>query len=111
VGKFASLKDSYGLILKTVILKANVSAEKMIISFMPYSLFLYGEPARMLRFFVSLFSSPESLVQVMSQQDMKESIQEGDRIIIDEDGNASVNPLSPDVQRDFLQHVKTLKDI
>lgn len=65
----------------------------------------------MVRFFMSLFSSPESLLQVMSQQDMRESIEEGDRIIIDEDGNASVNPLSPKVQRDFSHHVKTLKDI
>ncbi len=65
----------------------------------------------MFRFLSSLFSSPESLLQVMSQQDMKESIEEGDRIIIDEDGNASVNPLSPKVQRDFSHHVKTLKDI
>ncbi len=65
----------------------------------------------MFHFVTALFSSPESLLQVMSQQDMKESIQEGDRIIIDEDGNASVNPLSPKVQRDFSHHVKTLKDI
>ncbi|ORM62771.1 hypothetical protein PRCB_24335 [Pantoea rodasii] len=65
----------------------------------------------MFHFILSLFSSPESLLQVMSQQDMQESIQEGDRIIIDEDGNASVNPLSPKVQRDFSHHVKTLKDI
>lgn len=47
----------------------------------------------------------------MGQQNVKESIQEGDRIISDEDGNASVNPLSPDVQRDFVRHVSTLKDI
>ncbi|MBK0091047.1 hypothetical protein [Erwinia sp. S59] len=65
----------------------------------------------MFSFISSLFNSPESLLQVMSQDDMKESIQEGDRIIIDEDGNASVNPLSPKVQRDFSHHVKTLKDI
>ncbi|KGT92751.1 hypothetical protein JK231_21920 [Pantoea sp. JGM49] len=65
----------------------------------------------MFHFVIALFKSPESLLQVMSQQDMKESIQEGDRIIIDEDGNASVNPLSPKVQRDFAHHVKTLKDI
>ncbi|MCA1177609.1 MULTISPECIES: hypothetical protein [unclassified Pantoea] len=65
----------------------------------------------MFSFVTSLFSSPESLLQVMSQEDMKDSIQEGDRIIIDEDGNASVNPLSPKVQRDFSHHVKTLKDI
>lgn len=64
-----------------------------------------------LRYFTSLFSSPESLLQVMSRQDIRESIQEGDRIIIDEDGNASVNPLSPQVQQDFANHVKRLKDI
>ncbi|MBK0091151.1 MULTISPECIES: hypothetical protein [Erwiniaceae] len=65
----------------------------------------------MFRFLSSLFSSPESLLQVMSQQDMRESFEEGDRIIIDEDGNASVNPLSPKVQRDFKEHVENLKDI
>ncbi len=64
-----------------------------------------------LRYFSSLFSSPESLLQVMSRQDIRESIQEGDRIIIDEDGNASVNPLSPQVQQDFADHIKRLKDI
>ncbi|KJV32984.1 hypothetical protein [Pantoea sp. SM3] len=65
----------------------------------------------MFRFLSSLFSSPESLLQVMSQQDMRESFEEGVRIIIDEDGNASVNPLSPKVQRDFKEHVENLKDI
>ncbi|MCT6590321.1 hypothetical protein N3553_10520 [Pantoea dispersa] len=65
----------------------------------------------MLRYFTSLFSSPESLLQVMSRQDIRESIQEGDRIIVDEDGNASVNPLSPQVQQDFADHIKRLKDI
>ncbi|WP_211145590.1 hypothetical protein [Pantoea sp. R102] len=65
----------------------------------------------MLRYFTFLFSSPESLLQVMSRQDIRESIQEGDRIIIDEDGNASVNPLSPQVQQDFADHIKRLKDI
>ncbi|MDZ7278668.1 hypothetical protein [Pantoea eucrina] len=65
----------------------------------------------MFRLFASLFNSPESLLQVMSQEDRAESIQEGDRIIIDEDGNASVNPLSPEVQRDFARHIDALKDI
>nr|WP_254185850.1 hypothetical protein [Pantoea sp. B270] len=64
-----------------------------------------------MHYFTSLFSSPESLLQVMSRQDICESIQEGDRIIIDEDGNASVNPLSPQVQQDFADHIKRLKDI
>ncbi|XXN64716.1 hypothetical protein ACRQ84_03980 [Enterobacter ludwigii] len=65
----------------------------------------------MFGFITSLFGSPESLLQVMTRQDIQESIEEGDRIIIDEDGNASVNPLSPEVQRDFAEHVSTLKDI
>ena len=59
----------------------------------------------------SLFGNPETLLQVMSQKDRIESIEDGDRIIVDEDGNASVNPLSPAVQRDFHYHVKTLKDV
>ncbi|MEJ4044184.1 MULTISPECIES: hypothetical protein [unclassified Erwinia] len=61
--------------------------------------------------FSSLFASPESLLQVMSRQDIMESIQEGDRIIVDEDGNVSVNPTSPEVQESFFQHVHTLKDV
>ncbi|MBK0002684.1 MULTISPECIES: hypothetical protein [Erwiniaceae] len=61
--------------------------------------------------FSSLFASPESLLQVMSRQDIMESIQEGDRIIVDEDGNVSVNPTSPEVQDVFFQHVQTLKDV
>lgn len=61
--------------------------------------------------FSSLFASPESLLQVMSRQDVMESIQEGDRIIVDEDGNVSVNPTSPEVQDSFFQHVQTLKDV
>ncbi|MDF2784258.1 MAG: hypothetical protein K0S95_793 [Pantoea eucrina] len=65
----------------------------------------------MKRFICSLFSSPESLLQVMTQQDVTESMEEGDRIIIDEDGNASVNPLSPEVHKDFAEHVSTLKEI
>jgi len=65
----------------------------------------------MFGFLASLFGSPEALLQVMTRQDIQESIQEGDRIIIDEDGNASVNPLSPEVQRDSAHHVSTLKDI
>jgi hypothetical protein len=38
-------------------------------------------------------------------------MEDGDRIIIDEDGNASVNPLSPEVHKDFAEHVSTLKEI
>lgn len=38
----------------------------------------------MKRFFLSLFSSPESLLRVMSQQEIIEAVEDGDRIIIDQ---------------------------
>jgi len=57
----------------------------------------------------SLFSSPEKLLQVLNRSDIEESIADGERIIIDEDGNATVNILSEEVQRDFNQHVNNLK--
>ena len=63
----------------------------------------------MKRFFLSLFSSPESLLQVMSQQEIIEAVEDGDRIIIDQDGNASVNYKSNEVRQDFLRHVNALK--
>ncbi|KKY88508.1 MULTISPECIES: hypothetical protein [Leclercia] len=63
----------------------------------------------MRRIFSSLFSSPESLLQVMSQQEIIEAVEDGDRIIIDQDGNASVNFKSKAVREDFLRHVTALK--
>jgi len=56
-----------------------------------------------------LFSSPESLLQVMSQRDIAESIEEGARILIDEDGSARVNFSSAEVHEDFARHVNALK--
>ncbi|HFZ8994634.1 TPA: hypothetical protein ACIPUI_001760 [Citrobacter freundii] len=63
----------------------------------------------MRRLFMSIFSSPESLLQVMSRQDIIEAVEDGDRIIIDQDGNASVNFKSREVRQDFLRHVNALK--
>ncbi|MFS2221628.1 hypothetical protein [Pantoea sp. B65] len=63
----------------------------------------------MFRLISSLFSSPEKLLQVLSRSDIEESIADGERIIIDEDGNATVNILSDEVQRDFDHHVNALK--
>jgi len=63
----------------------------------------------MRRLITSIFSSPESLLQVMSQQEIIEAIEDGDRIIIDQDGNASVNYKSKEVREDFLRHVNALK--
>ncbi len=63
----------------------------------------------MKRLFLSLFASPESLLQVISHQEIIESVEDGDRIIIDQDGNASVNFKSREVREDFLRHVNALK--
>lgn len=63
----------------------------------------------MRRLFMSVFSSPESLLQVMSQQEIIEAVEDGDRIIIDQDGNASVNFRSKEVRQDFLRHINALK--
>lgn len=65
----------------------------------------------MLTFLRSLFSSPESFIRGMSREDINESIADGERIIIDEDGNASVNVLSEEVQNDFARHVNALKEV
>lgn len=65
----------------------------------------------MLTFLRSLFSSPESFIRGMSRQDINDSIADGERIIIDEDGNASVNVLSEEVQEDFSRHVDSLKGV
>ena len=58
---------------------------------------------------MTLFSSPESLLQVMSHQEIIEAVEDGDRIIIDQDGNASVNYKSNEVRHNFLRHVNALK--
>nr|MBK4233780.1 hypothetical protein [Enterobacter hormaechei] len=58
---------------------------------------------------MTLFSSPEPLLQVMSHQEIIEAVEDGDRIIIDQDGNASVNYKSHEVRQDFLRHVNALK--
>lgn len=63
----------------------------------------------MKRLLLSIFSSPESLLQVMSQQEIIEAVEDGDRIIIDQDGNASVNFKNKEVREDFLRHVNALK--
>ena len=65
----------------------------------------------MFRLIRSLFSSPERLLDVMSRADMREAQEEGERILIDEDGNASVNFSSPEVHKDFEQHVNALKKV
>jgi hypothetical protein len=63
----------------------------------------------MFKLLFSLFSSPEALLQVMSRRDIEESVEEGERILIDEDGGATVNIDSAEVHQDFARHVNALK--
>ncbi|HAZ53864.1 MAG TPA: hypothetical protein DCY50_02250 [Franconibacter helveticus] len=63
----------------------------------------------MKRLFLSLFTSPEKLLQVISHEEIQDSIDDGDRILIDEDGNASVNIHCKAVQEDFARHIEALK--
>ncbi|WP_096148900.1 hypothetical protein [Enterobacter hormaechei] len=58
---------------------------------------------------MALLSSPASLSQAMSHQEIIEVVEDGDCIIIDQDGNASVNYKSNEVRQDFLRHVNALK--
>lgn len=63
----------------------------------------------MLKMIASLFTSPERLLNVMSRNDMQEAKDDGERILIDEDGAASVNLQSVEVHEDFARHVAKLR--
>ncbi len=65
----------------------------------------------MLKSIKQLFASPERLLNVIDRNKVQESIEEGERIIIDEDGNASVNIHCPAVVEDFARHVEALKRV
>jgi hypothetical protein len=65
----------------------------------------------MLKSIKQLFASPERLLNVIDRNKVQESIEDGERIIIDEDGNASVNINCPAVVEDFARHVEALKRI
>ncbi|SFT47452.1 hypothetical protein SAMN05192562_101420 [Kosakonia arachidis] len=57
----------------------------------------------------SLFASPDRLLQVMSHSEIQDSIEDGDRIVVD--GNTSVNVHCQQVQDDFKRHVAALKRV
>ncbi|QTO54128.1 hypothetical protein J9874_03243 [Duffyella gerundensis] len=57
----------------------------------------------------SLFTSPEKLLQVINRSEIEDSLAEGERIFIDEDGKATVNLQNDAVQADFMKHVNALK--
>lgn len=62
----------------------------------------------MLKIFMRVFSSPEKFLGLFSANDIQETIDEGERIIIDENGIASVNPSNEQMQQDFTRHVKKM---
>lgn len=62
----------------------------------------------MLKIVMRVFSSPEKFLGLFSANDIQETIEEGERIIIDENGIASVNPANEQVQQDFTRHVKKM---
>lgn len=57
----------------------------------------------------SLFAAPERFMSIISRTDAQDALDDGDRVIIDEDGNAIVNIHHPEVQEDFARHVAELR--
>ena len=57
----------------------------------------------------SLFAAPERFMSIISRSDVQETLDDGERVIIDEDGNAIVNIRHPEVQEDFARHVADLR--
>lgn len=63
----------------------------------------------MFRILKRLFSSPETLLNVISREDLQASEGNGERVLIDEDGNTSVNIHSKKVKEDFSRHIAALR--
>lgn len=57
----------------------------------------------------SLFATPERFMSMISRSDMQDALDDGERVMIDEDGNAMVNIHHPEVQEDFARHVAELR--
>ncbi|MBU9845699.1 hypothetical protein [Rahnella ecdela] len=62
----------------------------------------------MFKIMLQIFSSPEKFLGLFSAADMENTLEEGERILIDENGTASVNPANQDMQEDFARHVKRM---
>lgn len=62
----------------------------------------------MLKNLLQIFSSPEQFLGLFSAKDIENTLEEGERILIDENGTASVNPANQDMQEDFVRHVKRM---
>lgn len=48
-------------------------------------------------------------MNVIDRRHVEDAIEDGERIVIDEDGNAGVNINCPAVMEDFSRHVEALK--
>lgn len=59
----------------------------------------------------SFFCSPERLLNVITREEIYDDRAAQDRILIDEDGNASVNTGSDEVRKDFCRYVKLLRNV
>ncbi|MBU9811562.1 hypothetical protein ACE2AK_05745 [Rahnella perminowiae] len=62
----------------------------------------------MLKIFLHIFSSPEKFLGLLSTADRDNTLEEGERILIDENGTASVNLANQEMQKDFARHVKRM---
>ena len=62
----------------------------------------------MFKIMLQIFSSPEKFLGLFSAADMEDTIEEDERILIDENGTASVNPANQDMREDFDRHVKRM---
>lgn len=61
-------------------------------------------------FIKRLFASPQNLFTTSDAQ-RDTAIEEGERLMIDEDGNAAINIDCQSVEEDFLRHVAQLKEV
>ena len=65
----------------------------------------------MLKQIIGLFSSPDNFLNMISARNLEEDLDDKERIFIDEDGTAFVNPRSEEVKKDFARHVEEMRDI
>ncbi|MDU6409870.1 MAG: hypothetical protein E6560_02725 [Yersiniaceae bacterium] len=65
----------------------------------------------MLRKLIDIFSSPDKFLNLISARNLEEDLDDKERIFIDEDGTAFVNPHSDEVKKDFARHVEVMRNI
>jgi len=60
---------------------------------------------------ISMFSSPDNFLNMISARNLEEDLDDKERIFIDEDGTAFVNPHCDEVKKDFARHVEVMRNI